>query len=792
MGGIDRGWRLLLALLVSALASLAAPPSARASTVELRTIVAPGTTERFDAFNLCLDVRNNYDLPVLVPMRTNPEWTSFWQNPPPRVDVSICPQPLILVLTFNFDTNTQPPETRTINLAPVVHPFPGEVLEIDWGDGTRTRGVMSKTYRIMAPGETWATYRPKSFVVTINGRIRKFGEEMTVIRNANGQIIDRLCKVDDRGSDRAPGEWGEAVFYLSEIRSFGNTLQSINCIFGSLWYKHIDWAGQNAIPIKLPRTLPPSVTNLDFAFADYAIGIRDPALLGEIADWDTSNVTSMEGLFRFEAVQPVSAAEEQALIDGSNYGVGAPPSAAIGQFVGDISRWNVGNVTNMREMFKGQPYFNGDLSRWNVGKVTDMTGMFFNARSFNSDISGWRPAALRAIDRMFYNAHAFNHPLGAWDISRVTTLNETFRGARSFNHSLAGWNDKTAQLTSIQGVFDGFHTFYAAGSMDVMAFNGDVSGWDVSNVTDMSAAFRASRFNGDISGWNTGRVTNMASMFQHTTAFDQPISGWNVANVTRMDLMFAHAAAFDRSLNGWNVGRVTDMTGTFRDSNFNGDISAWDTSRVTTMSEMFARAVRFNRPIGGWNTGNVTRMNSMFEGARAFNQGLDGWNTARVSLFTAMFREATAFNGEIGGWDVGAAINFGNMFYNATSFDRDIGRWRPVNVSTASYMFFGARRFNADIGGWFGLADGVKLANINWMFGNASAFNRDISRWFTGNISSNMRFAFSGANAFVQNLNAWCAPDWRQMTRQNFISGSRLTLAMVPANETAPCPDRNP
>ena len=70
------------------------------------------------------------------------------------------------------------------------------------------------------------------------------------------------------------------------------------------------------------------------------------------------------------------------------------------------------------------------------------------------------------------------------------------------------------------------------------AFNGDLSGWDVRNVTDMSACFtrrglqrrperlgRAQRhgherhvfgaaaFNGDLSGWDVRNVTNMRSMF---------------------------------------------------------------------------------------------------------------------------------------------------------------------------------------------------------------------------------------------------------------------------------------
>ena len=44
-------------------------------------------------------------------------------------------------------------------------------------------------------------------------------------------------------------------------------------------------------------------------------------------------------------------------------------------------------------------------------------------------------------------------------------------------------------------------------------FNGDISSWDVGNVTDMRYMFYDSKFNGDISNWNVGNVTNMSFMF---------------------------------------------------------------------------------------------------------------------------------------------------------------------------------------------------------------------------------------------------------------------------------------
>jgi surface protein len=63
--------------------------------------------------------------------------------------------------------------------------------------------------------------------------------------------------------------------------------------------------------------------------------------------------------------------------------------AVATSFNGNISNWDVGNVTSMNGMFVEATSFNQDISNWDVGNVTDMAGMFEGATSFNQDISNW-------------------------------------------------------------------------------------------------------------------------------------------------------------------------------------------------------------------------------------------------------------------------------------------------------------------------------------------------------------------------------------------------------------------
>ena len=138
----------------------------------------------------------------------------------------------------------------------------------------------------------------------------------------------------------------------------------------------------------------------------------------------------------------------------------------------------------------------------------------------------------------------------------------------------------TSQITDMSWIFD------------YSTFNGDISGWDVSNVKTMEGMFAKSEFtgeNGDISGWDVSSVENMSGMFK-VTKYNGDISKWDVSSVKRMGLMFYES----------------EFTGE------NGDISKWDVSNVITMWAMFEKS-KFNGDISNWNVGKVMDMHNMFK-----------------------------------------------------------------------------------------------------------------------------------------------------------------------------------
>ena len=116
-------------------------------------------------------------------------------------------------------------------------------------------------------------------------------------------------------------------------------------------------------------------------------------------------------------------------------------------------------------------------------------------------------------------------------------------------------------------------TQYVYGKAGVANFDGDISEWDVSNVTSMWEMFYNSKFNGDISSWDVSNVTNMSGMFQNSI-FNGDISDWDVSSVKNMSNMF-DKSKFNGDISDWDVSSVEVFYSMFRNSIFNGDVSGW-------------------------------------------------------------------------------------------------------------------------------------------------------------------------------------------------------------------------
>ncbi len=279
-------------------------------------------------------------------------------------------------------------------------------------------------------------------------------------------------------------------------------------------------------------------------------------------------------------------------------------------------------------------------------------------------------------------------------------------------------------------------SFYSAfmGCSNLNITNLSIDNPDLSNVTDMSRALmRCNAFNGDITGWDVSSVTNLYQIFWRSP-FNQDIGSWDVSNVTNMDEMF-YDSSFNQDIGSWDVSSVTNMVQMFGDSSFNQDIGSWDVSNVTDMWSMFGDS-SFNQDIGSWDVSNVTNMSGMFYNS-PFNQDIGSWDVSNVQSMSSMFR-ISDFNQDIGSWDVSNVTHMHNMFVNS-QFNRDIGSWDVSNVGNMDSMFSGSP-FNQDIGSW----DVSSVQIMANMFMD-SQFNQDIGSWELNSIFSLDNMFFDGS-----------------------------------------------
>lgn len=84
---------------------------------------------------------------------------------------------------------------------------------------------------------------------------------------------------------------------------------------------------------------------------------------------------------------------------------------------------------------------------------------------------------------------------------------------------------------------------------------GDFNDIDTSKVTNMSALFYTENFNGDISKWDVSNVTDMGHMFCFAKNFNRDISKWDTSKVTRKICTFCDCPIkeeFKPKMTDWN------------------------------------------------------------------------------------------------------------------------------------------------------------------------------------------------------------------------------------------------
>ena len=270
---------------------------------------------------------------------------------------------------------------------------------------------------------------------------------------------------------------------------------------------------------------------------------------------------------------------------------------------------------------------------------------------FSGDFTNWKVTYVQG------NLDAGLTPGKVWN---GLTATSTTLGTEMFNNIdvLYAVPDKL-KLVSLEKTF--VNTGIAPGS--------NISSLDTSAVTNATYTFQEAFGSGDVSGLNVSNVTNMAGMFLKADISVGYALNWDVRKVTDFSSAFQLSTRFDADLSSWDPAAAVDMGEMFRGSEFNGNVdgSGWASMNVMNVAYMFAETSSFNQPIGDWRVANVKDFTGMFVGAQAFNQNLRNWDVSKGTTFLDMFR-GSVFAADVSLWNTHSAMVMQGMFAGCAGF----------------------------------------------------------------------------------------------------------------------------
>ena len=312
----------------------------------------------------------------------------------------------------------------------------------------------------------------------------------------------------------------------------------------------------------------------------------------------------------------------------------------------DLSGWNVGNANTMSQMFRDANAWTGiGIGGWNVAKVTSF-GFFAYNTSINVDISSWDVGLNTSFGGAFRSTPFNNGGVGGigvgldtWNVSRVTDFGGMLEST-PFNHPLTSWTLKPSTVASTNtGVgtnqlIDTSVNFTTLGVVNNMKARNEVTG-DVATVTGVTATTLT--LNQDIfpsSGVSYEVFSGiiMSSMFRYNTAFNGEISGWDVKNVTSLD-GFCHS---NSSTANFNNGGVNTGAGVGLDT--------WRFKHPLSCNQTFANQPNFNCYINNWNWSQVTNFTQIHFENRSYNQPINNYDFSNATLAPRAFRYCNVFN----------------------------------------------------------------------------------------------------------------------------------------------------
>lgn len=334
--------------------------------------------------------------------------------------------------------------------------------------------------------------------------------------------------------------------------------------------------------------------------------------------FDVSNISSNIQTIRFNNIDTSKTTNMAYMFKGCNN---------INQL--DLTKFNLSNVSDVREMFNGCSYLSSELTI-NNENIANYSNMFkdCSTQSTSDFVVKYNNAATKTLARNMVNTKSSNSNVRLYGETKSTLLNGT-----KFNRKIQSLPNIN-RMTTIQ-------------FLDHIPENINPNNIDVSLAQNNSIIAYIAGYTVIVASNDTIMANEDSSeMFKNLAVNNIEFNNFNTSNVTNMYNMF------------YNCGSLKNI-------NFNN----FDTSKVRDMSCMFSYCDRLeNLDLSSFDTSNVTNMYNMFNYCSVLTRinGIENFNTSKLINSTYMFNRCNALSGEITISNIDTT-DFSGMFSNCST-----------------------------------------------------------------------------------------------------------------------------
>jgi len=403
--------------------------------------------------------------------------------------------------------------------------------DVDWGDGNSDSNVTTKdkthTYTFDGGGT-------KVFQVVITNQFHSLN-----MQRASTTERGYLTNMVQWGTDTTWSTLRYMFYYCVNMQYTATDFPDISNMAESGSIRNMFQECQSVVDLDLSNW-----TNTDNITGLYATfwGMDSLETLN-LTNWDISNSTS-GGSMCYQSGSSVNGCDFiMPDLDWSN--TANISSTFFGCYIKsiDVSGWTFGKNIAINSLFRqaregsSGPSFSVNISTWNnTGYITTLNDFFRDSDVTSINATGIDTSNVTSTARFAYNCDNLTHITGLdeFDATSVTDANSMFQGADIFDFGATKSNFGSNWGTNLGSCTNLSNFFYHAGSTTPSSTIANVADWDTSAVTTFVNFMNGYKWTGggnpDVSGFDVSNVTTFSNAFRSSSVSLLDTSSWSITS----------------------------------------------------------------------------------------------------------------------------------------------------------------------------------------------------------------------------------------------------------------------